>query len=205
MATDTKLHSIAAVLHERVFSGEIEDATGPIPFSYAPASVAVADGKIVLTGRFVAGPKSADGVRATLAATQGELGTPPRVRRELLAGTAQGAKTTTPDVEEAGHTTGDDAQKQPQAEGPTFITEKTGKDGYVGVMYLKLSPLDGKALGVPGDLSAVQLNARFSTTSDTERELQWLFSGLVTAVLGDRRDAKSADAHVAAINGMLKA
>ena len=83
-------------------------------------------------------------------------------------------------------------------------TEATGRRGFVGVMYLKLSPLDGGALGVSADLHEVQLNARFAPTSAVERELQYLFSGLVMAVNGEKPDEKRASAFVEAINKTLK-
>jgi hypothetical protein len=54
-------------------------------------------------------------------------------------------------------------------------------------------------------MRGVQLNARLAPTSRTERELQWLFSGLVMAVLGERPDARAASAYAGEINRLLKA
>src|SRR5262249_29359446 len=66
------------------------------------------------------------------------------------------------------------------------LTDSTGHMGSVAAMYLRLSPLDGRALGVPADLSAVQLNARLYATSEIERDLHWLYSALVEATQGKR-------------------
>ena len=209
-----KLHSIAGLFGDREIAGEFEANGATHEFSFAPASVAVADGKIELVGTFAVGPGDAGagksrqltGVRATLASTQGGIGEAPVVHRELLAATAQGAKTGTPDVQEAGHPKGEEkAEAPPQPAGGTRpVTEATGPLGFVGVMYLKLSPLDARALGVAADMSAVQLNARLAPTGETARELQWLFSGLVMAALGERPDPRAASAHVDAINRLLK-
>jgi hypothetical protein len=40
--------------------------------------------------------------------------------------------------------------------------------------------------------------------SETERELHWLYSGLVASVLGERPDTRLASAHVDAINKLLR-
>jgi hypothetical protein len=141
---------------------------------------------------------SVSGVRATLASTQGGLGQAPVVRRELLAATAQGPKTTTGDIQE---------QTSPPAKPPEDslpITEATDSRAFVGVMYFRLSPLDAKALGVAADLSSVQLNARLAPTSETERELQWLYSGLVMAANGPSPDQRATQTHVEAINAILR-
>jgi hypothetical protein len=214
-ASAPKLHSIAGRFGDREIAGEFEANGVTHEFSFAPASVAVADGKIELVGTFAVGPGDAGagksrqltGVRATLASTQGGIGEAPVVHRELLAATAQGAKTGTPDVQEAGHPKGEEkpeTEGPPQPAGALPVTEATGPLGFVGVMYLRLSPLDARALGVAADTSAVQLNTRLAPTSERERELHWLFSGLVAAVLGERPDPRAAAAHVDAINRLLK-
>jgi hypothetical protein len=207
-AAGTKLHSVHGLLREREIAGKIEAGGRTHEFAFSPSSVAVANGRIELTGAFAVGPPAGrtgrraalQNVRATLASTQGGIGQAPRVRRELLAQTAQGAETAKPDVAEP-------AQPPPGDAAPVAAlpkTEATGPEGFVGVMYLKLSPLDARALGVAADMSGVQLNTRLAPTSETERELHWLFSGLVAAVHGERPDARAASAHVDAINGILK-
>jgi hypothetical protein len=215
-STPGKLHSIAALMRERELAGDLEVGGASYTFAFSPATVAVTGGKIVLTGGFSVAPSSGatgkggavSGVTATLLSTQGGLGRAPVVRRELLAMTAQGPKTGSADEERSGHAEGKtppeaDAQP-PRADDATSITEATGAAGFVGVMYLRLSPLDARALGLAADASAVQLNARLWPTSETERELQWLYSGLVAAVHGEHPDARSAAAHADAINRLLK-
>ena len=60
--------------------------------------------------------------------------------------------------------------------------EATGSLGFVGVLYFKLSPLDNKALGIPLDMSDVQLGARLAPTDDLARDLLLLFSDVVAAL-----------------------
>jgi hypothetical protein len=189
-------------MHGREFAGTFAVGARTYEFTYTPASAAVVDGKIELLGTFgIAGTNRAplSGVRAVLASTQGGLGEAPRVRRELLAMTAQGAATTTADAQDRAS-----AAPAQTATGGLPITEATDKLGFVGVMYLRLSPLDTRALGVAADLSAVQLNARLAPTSEIERELHWLYSGLVMAALGEPRDDRATKAHVDAINTLLR-
>jgi hypothetical protein len=71
-------------------------------------------------------------------------------------------------------------------------------------MYLRLSPLDGSALGVPADLGAVQLNARLYATSEVERDLHWLYSALVEATQGEHKNERLAADYLDAINRILK-
>jgi hypothetical protein len=200
-AARLKLHSIPGLMRGRAIAGAFEAGGKSFDYSFTPSAVAVANGTIELTGTFGVGTATKatlTGVRATLASTQGALGQAPRLRRELLAMTSQGAETAKADMQEGTH-------PSPPAANQLPITEATGSRGFVGVMYFRLSPLDAKALGVPADMSAVQLNARLAPTSETERELQWLYSGLVMAVLGERPDARAATAHVDAINDLLRA
>ncbi len=203
-STPNRVYSVHALQRDREFAGEIEALGGKTyPFTFAPKMVVVAGRKIELVGDFRAGAgkRAISGVRATLASTQGGMGRAPVVHRELLAGTAQGAETGTADPQEK---TEPPAAPRAESKDGLPITEVTGAGAFVGVMYFKLSSLDGRALGVPADLGGVQLNARLSPTSETERELQWLYSGLVAAAWGEPADAKSTSAHVAAINRILK-
>src|SRR5262249_47505861 len=83
------------------------------------------------------------------------------------------------------------------------LTDSTGHLASVAVMYLKLSPLDGRALGVTADLSAVQLNARLYATSEIERDLHWLYSALVEATQGEHKNERLAVEYSDAINRIL--
>jgi hypothetical protein len=212
-AASRKLYSMAGVLRGRQIEGTFEAGGREYEFSYAPASAAVAGGKLELTGTLGVGPaggraqkRSQAGVRATLASTQGGIGNLPRVRAELLGVTGQMSDTEAAD--EVDKKLGEEKEPSgapPAAAGGLPVTEATDALAFVGVLYLRLSPLDGRALGVPVDMSAVQLNARLAPRSDLERELQWLLSGTVQAVYGQRKSDRAATAYLGEINKRLKA
>jgi hypothetical protein len=183
-----KLHSIHVLPNGREFTGKIEVGRGSYQFTFTPKTAASVDGKLVLTGRVrVKTPagrqNAADGVTATLLATQGSITAPPPMPRD----SAPSLKPPQPALSEAP------------------ITDWTGHLGSVAVMYLKLSPLNGRGLGVPADLSSVQLNARMFPTSEIERDLHWLYSALVEAMGGESRDERRAAAYLGEINRVLKA
>ena len=79
--------------------------------------------------------------------------------------------------------------------------EATGSLGFVGVLYFKLSPLDSKSLGIPLDMSDVQLGARLAPTDDLARDLQLLFSDVVLALENNSEEMSSA---LDALNKALK-
>ena len=121
-----KLHSIHSLLIGREFKGEIEAGKVNHQFVFTPRSASVVNGKLELSGRFTAKiPRGqthkAENVKARLLATQGGLTTVPPV-----PGTVN---TNLPAV-------------RPSDGLP--LTDATGDRGYVGVMYFKLSPLDGQ-------------------------------------------------------------
>ena len=210
-----KLHTIHALLRRRVFEGNIEAHNTTYDFSFAPSAAEIVDGRLVLTGRV--GVSSArqplrlvDGVKAHLAATQGGVGVSP-VRRQLLTGTAQTAQTATAE-QKLEQEKGPETELQPGLhafESPRSDklgrpnVESTGTLGFVGVLYLQLS-LDGKALGLPLDLSNVQLGGRLAPIDDVARDLQLLFSDLVNALHGEAPDEKAAAGYVKEINQALK-
>ncbi|HKX26801.1 MAG TPA: hypothetical protein VJ302_03825 [Blastocatellia bacterium] len=183
-----KLHSIHALPHGRDFNGQIELGQSRYRFAFAPESAALANRKLVLTGSVtVSSPsrqkRTADRVEATLLATQGSAASAPPFPRAL-----------------------DPSLKTPNTEPLSLIsiTDATGNIGSVGVMYLKLSELNGKTLGVPLDLSGVQLNVRLYPTSEIERDLQWLYSALVRVTLGESPDEQQASLFLAELNGIFK-
>ena len=161
---------------------------------FLPNQATIVDRKFVLQGRMgFSVPQQAtrfvDGINATLMATQGGVGVSP-VRRQLLAGTAQTAQTATSD-QKLEQEKGPETELQPglhSFEPPTYDdlgrpkVEATGSLGFVGVLYFKLSPLDSKSLGIPLDMSDVQLGARLAPTDDLARDLQLLFSDVVLAL-----------------------
>lgn len=178
-----KLHSVHSLLIGREFTGEI--ATGK-KFTYSPTSIAQVGGKIELTGRFSV--KSAgqthktESVKATLLATQGSIQPPPPTPAGASA-SMLGAV--------------------PPSDKPA--TDATGSRASVGVMYFKLSAMKGAELGIPLDLSSLQLNVRLNPSDDTARTLQFWFSVAVGAVMGESPDSGLASQSLGEINKLLKA
>lgn len=84
------------------------------------------------------------------------------------------------------------------------VVESTGSLSFVGVLYYSLSALDGPTLGVPLDLSKVQLNLRLATTDDLARELQNLFSDVTDALYKEPRDERAARESVQELNRIFK-
>jgi hypothetical protein len=193
-STQTKLHTLHAVLRGRVFDGKFEARGKTYGVVFLPSQATSVDRKLVLTGRigFSVPPqvtRFVDGVTASLMATQGGIGVSP-VRRQLLAGTAQTAQTATSD-QKLEQEKGPETDLQPglhSFEPPQYDdlgrpkVEATGSLAYVGVLYFKLSRVDSKALGIPLDMSDVQLGARLAPTDDLARDLQLLFSDVVMAL-----------------------
>ena len=187
-STNHKLHSIHVLPRGREFTGKIEVGRGSYQFTFTPKTAASVNGRLVLTGSVkVKSPagrqRAADGVTATLLATQGSITSPPPAPREL----PQSLNPPQPAISESAP-----------------ITDWTGRLGSVAAMYLKLSPLDGRALGVPADLSSVQLNARLYATSEVERDLHWLYSALIESLSGEQPDQQRAAWHLNEINRLLK-
>ncbi len=184
-----KLHSVHVLPDGRDFSGKIEAGKVNYLFTFSPETAKVVDRKLVLSGtvsiKSPAGQKRlVEGVTATLLATQSNASpAPPAPRnldRSLIPVTS--------------------AYKD-----LPVVTEATGEQGSVGVMYLKLSTLDTKQLGVPIGIGSVQLNARLHPTSEIERDLQWLYSALVRSTLGETLNEQAASGFLAEINRILKA
>lgn len=183
-----KLHSIAAMMRGRTFAGYFNVGGGNhnYYFSYAPAKAAVAGGKLeIIGGLSLAGagsnfrlpPHELRDVRATLVAAQGGIGTAPP-RKKLAAEISP----VHPDLP---------------------VVESTGSLSFCGVLYLKLAPLDGRALGVPADMKQLQLNVRLAPVNDVERELQGAFSSIVDALYGKQADGDAATAAVSELNKLL--
>lgn len=182
-----KIHSIHVLLNGAGFTGKIETGGSSYQFAFTPKAAASVNGKLVLTGavevKSSRGRRAAENVTATLLATQGSITGPPPMPRQF----SESLKAPLPTPSES-----------------LLLTESTGHLGSVAVMYLKLSPLDGRALGIPADLSAVQLNARLYATSEIERDLHWLYSALVEATQGEHKNERLAADYLDAINRILK-
>lgn len=185
-ATVRKLHSVHSLLIGHEFRGEIEVGKSRHSFSFSPSLAALAGGKLELAGRFtVKSPTGqvhkSENVKATLLATQGGLTTAPQAPRGIEA-TLLG--------------------KVPTEQLP--VTDATAERGYVGVMYFRLSPLNSRMLGLPFDLSAVQLNGRLNPADDVAGALQFWYSVAVRAIYGQELEESLAAKSLAEINQLLK-
>lgn len=184
-ATTRKLHSVHSLLIGREFKGEIEVGKARHTFTYSPISASVANGKLELTGHFTvkaAGQvRKTENVKATLLATQGGLTTAPQAPRGIEL-TLLG--------------------KIPTDGLPA--TDATDGRGYVGVMYFRLSSLNGRALGLPFEMSAVQLNGRLNPMDEAARVLQFWYSVAVRALYDPTPDESAATKSLAEINQLLK-
>jgi hypothetical protein len=211
-----KLHSIHGLLRARVVDGQFEVRGQPYRFSFIPATASLSGGKLVLNGRLIVQPpqlsmRFVDSVEARLVAVQGGVGVSP-VRRQLLTGTAQTSQTSTSD-QKMEQEKGPETELQPGLhafESPRLdelgrpVVESTGSLSFAGVLYFNLSTLDGATLGVPLDLSKVQLNLRLATTDDLARELQNLFSDVIDALYKEPADEHAAGGAVQELNRIFK-
>jgi hypothetical protein len=182
-----KVYSIHALPNGREFVGKIEIGKNNYQLTFTPQSAASVNGKLVLTGVIkvkapVGRERAANGITATLLATQGSITGPPSMPRQFSA-----------------------SLKPPQSEQSSLlpITDWTGYHGSVAAMYLKLSPLDGRTLGIPADLSAVQLNARLFTQSEIERDLHWLYSALAETIYGASPNEQLTAEYIGALNRLI--
>src|SRR5262245_8058424 len=184
-----KIHSIHVLPHGAGFTGKI-DAGGPnYHLTFTPKTATSVDGKLVLTGAVIVKPpggrvRAMANVTATLLSTQGSITAPPPMPRQFSESLKP--PLTAPD-------------------GTMPLTDWTGYTGSVAVMYLKLSPIDGHAIGVPVDLSSVQLNARLYATSEIERDLHSLYSALVPVTQGEHKNERLAADYLDSVNRILKA
>ena len=211
-----KLHSIHGLLRGRVVDGQFEVRGQPYRFSFVPATAVLADSRLVLTGRLAVHSSQlsmglVDRVEARLVAIQGGVGVSP-VRRQLLTGTAQTSQTSTSD-QKMEQEKGPETELQPGLhafESPRLdergrpMVESTGSLSFAGALYFKLSALDGPALGVPLDLSKVQLNLRLATTDNLARELQNLFSDMTDALYEEPTNDRAARESLQELNRIFK-
>jgi len=181
-AREARLHSIPSVLRGRHFKGSFEVGGASYEVVYAPALASIVGRRLHLQGRLTV--KGANGktlsrnqVRATLVGTQSGIGAAPPRRPN---------------------------QNQTAATAPGLMeVESTGTTSFCGAMYIHFEPLTGRALGVAGDLSRVQLNARFAPVNDAERAIQSVYSSIVESLYGKQVDASEAAAAVIDLNKLL--
>ena len=182
-----KLHTINVTPLGRELVGQIESGKSIWQFNFVPTLARLEDWRLVLSGAVtitppIGRPRTVNGISAKLLATQGSTTLPP----DPPAGI--------------------DPALVPPAEKSVNglpLTEYTGNDGSIGVLFLKLSPLSGGATGIPYDLSGVQLNARLWANSTLERDLLWLYSALLMATQGPQADGQWAKGLLAEINKRL--
>jgi len=176
----TKVHSIPAMLRDRGFAGRFEVSGVTYKFRYAPAKASLSDGKLMLEGKFSIGGATkarASDVKATLLAAQGGIGTAPP--RQKLPPEITVAK---PDLP---------------------IVESTGSLSFAGVMYFKLSAVNARLLGIPADMTQVQLNVRMAPINEVERSVQAAFSSVVDSTYGKEVDRSGSEAAVRELNTLL--
>jgi hypothetical protein len=193
---EPKIHSIAGLQKERAFAGRFQIAGAVYNFEYAPAKGEVVSGKLNLLGELsIVDPRkkkqARKNVRLVLQSTQGGLGNLPSSRMDLPA-SAQAAAGRRNQAASAG--AGD--RQLP-------VTDSTGLLSFVGVMYLRFEPLEGPQLGVPADLSRLQLNARLYPANGLEETLQYLYSHIADCLYGKSPDLASATAFVKDLNQIL--
>lgn len=182
--TMRKLHSLHALPLGREFVGQIEVGNGAHQFTFKPQSAALEGDKLTLAGTVTVKaphqpPRTAQNIAATLLATQGSITAPSPYPLWL----SETPKPKAPDV---------------------TLTDWSNEESSVGALYFKLAQLDGRALGVPFDLSALQLNVRMYPTSDLERELHWIFSALALATHGASKNERAAARYLQEMNRILK-
>ena len=185
-AKAARLHSIAAMMRGRTFAGGFEAAGDSYKFTFSPASAAIVGKRLQLNGSLTViggrpnarvGSQSLGNVRATLISTQGGIGAAPtRTNLPVDISTAR------PDLP---------------------VVESTGALSFCGVLYFKLSPIEGRALGVPADMNPLQLNVRLAPVNDAERNLQGVYSSIVDALFATKANTAAAAEHVSVLNKLL--
>lgn len=180
-----KLYSIHGLLAGRQFKGEIESGKLKHQFAFTPTSASLADGKFEFSGDFAVKTSGknlkTNAVKATLLGTQGSL---------LAASTVPAG--------------GNASMLGDMPAGDLPATDASGAKSSVGVAYFKLSSLDGDKMGLPFDMSAVQLNLRLNPGDEFGRVLQFWLSVVAKAVGGESKDMNLASESVAQINHLLK-
>jgi hypothetical protein len=181
---DSRIHSIAGLLQERQFTGEFEATGSRYRFSYDPLKGTVAGQRLILQGNLtVTDQRGTERVRervqALVASIQGGLGAGPV--RPVVPGASAAAS-------------------QPAS---VTQTESTGPLSFTGVMYMQFEPIEARALGVRGDMTRCQLNARLAPTDSAARALHGTFSAIVDALYGEKPDEPKARLYVAELNRLL--
>ena len=206
-----KLHTITGLLKERTFDGQFKAGTATYRFTFIPATAALTGGELELHGSFIVHAargtvRRVEGVRAMLVGIQGGIGAPLARSPSRAISAGAGNLSTSEQIQEQAKAPELTPQPMPTHKAETDassalpVAESTGAEAIVGVMYFRLPPLGANALGVPFDLSRVQLGVRIAPTDDIARNLQLLFSDLMAAIEARQVDEHAASEHVTEIN-----
>ena len=207
-----RLYSIPAWPEGRVFSGNFSLDSADYKFVYAPLRAEAINNKLQLTGRLTVTDArgrahSLDSIRATLASTQGGIGTAP-TRQQIATAAPTGAQATSQQKQQlAGETEKRSGEKESEQargqKGALPETESAGTTSYCGVLYFHFEPLNALALAVTADFSKVQLNVRLAPLDDTARTLHGLYCYVVDALYGEHIDEGLAAAAINELNRVL--
>ncbi|PYP89977.1 MAG: hypothetical protein DMF61_01890 [Blastocatellia bacterium AA13] len=182
-----RVYSIASVLKHDCFSGSFEAGGAEHGFLYTPSNAQTEGDRLHLTGLLTISDsggraRSRRNIRAVLAASQGGIGTaPPRKHSPTI----------------------DARPREDDRRDPLPDVESTGRSSFCGVMYFKLESVNGPALGVKADLSAVQMNVRLAPTTDRERELHGAYSSLIEALAAKPMDRNTVELLTVELNRLL--
>ena len=211
-ASARKLYSVPVWLHERAFAGEFEVGGRSYKLTFAPVQAEIADNALRLRGRLIvnngkAGLPEVKDARATLAGIQGGIGDGPARYKMLATGATPGpTESPTEKQQKAGENEKQAVEPTPSEKAKMSrltMTENTGPTAFAAVMFFHLDALDHRALGVPADMSHVQLNARLAPKDPTAQRLHSLYSALTNALAGEQADERLAAALMRELNQVL--
>jgi hypothetical protein len=207
-----RLYSVPVWMHERAFVGEFGLGGKNYKLTFAPARAEVAGNALRLRGQLLvndgrAGMPQVKDARATLVGIQGGIGAGPARYKMMATGATPGpTESPTEKQQKAGETDKPAGEPEPSEKAKASsltMTENTGPAAFTAVMFFHLDALDGRALGVPADLSRVQLNARLTPEDPAAQRLHSLYTALTGALAGEQADERMAAALVRELNRIL--